>query len=450
MKTIVATLLLALFLVVPQAHAQSNTTFTRIQFAPGASGAQVSGVISGDVSAGYILGAAAGQTLAVSTTNGTLTVVSPSGQPLIRGPVLADPIRAFSDILSETGDYIVYVSLPSGSPTASFTLNVSITGTPRRTDTAERVRFQPGTTGAQVTGTLFGGQINNYVLYASAGQWLSLTVDNGTLTVVSPSGQPLVRGNVTAQPVRSFSQTLPETGDYRVSVLAPPESPAFNYTLGISITGTASGINAPQRVRFNVGATSGSVTGQLVSGEIDTYTLGAFAGQTMTISAPNTYITLISPSGVLLQANVANGLTQVLPESGDYYAQFSSVAGSQTINYSATFGITGNAHRTSTTERIRFQTGASGAQVFGTVSPTVEHRYILFAFAGQFMQISVDSASLTVISPSGQPLVRGNVTAQPVRNFGQRLPETGDYTVITSAPAGVGAVNYTLTVTITP
>src|SRR5690606_23884410 len=135
---------------------------------------------------------------------------------------------------------------------------------------------------------------------------------------------------------------------------------------------------------------------------------------TMTVSTPNTYITLVSPSGALLRSLQPNTLTQVLPESGDYYLQFSTVTEAQAVNYSASVSITGSASRNTTTERIQFQTGASGAQVFGTVSPAQQNRYVLFAFAGQLMQVSVDNASLTVISPSGQPLVRGEVAAQPV------------------------------------
>ena len=51
MKSYLITLLLSLFLVVPPAFAQTNTAFTRIQFQPGATSAQVSGQVSGAVSA---------------------------------------------------------------------------------------------------------------------------------------------------------------------------------------------------------------------------------------------------------------------------------------------------------------------------------------------------------------------------------------------------------------
>ena len=442
-KSYLAALLLSLFLVVPSALAQTTPTFSRIQFQPGATSAQVSGQVSGDVSAGYVLGAVAGQTMSISLNTATLTVVSPSGVPLARGTVTADPIRSFSQVLPESGDYLVYVSVPVGTGATNFTLNVGITGTPDRTNSEERIRFQPGATGAQVVGGISGSQMNSYVLYASASQTMTLTLDNGTLTVISPSGQPLVRGTVTSEPVRYFSQVLPESGDYRIQVSSPAGAGFSNYTLGISIVGSLTASNAPQRVQFQPGATNAQVTGQLSGADSDVYALDAFAGQTMSVSAPNTYITIISPSGVQLNTPQLNAVTVMLPESGDSFVQVSTLAGSPAINYTP--------DRTTTTERITFQTGASGAQVFGQVSGAEqEDRYVLFAFAGQTMQISLDNATLTVVSPSGVPLVRGTVTAQPVRSFSQVLPETGDYQISVSAPAGSPAVNYTLTVTVTP
>ena len=204
-------------------------------------------------------------------------------------------------------------------------------------------------------------------------------------------------------------------------------------------------------MQFQPGATNAQVTGQLSGADSDVYALDAFAGQTMSVSAPNTYITIISPSGVQLNTPQLNAVTVMLPESGDSFVQVSTLAGSPAINYAAVISITGTPDRTTTTERITFQTGASGAQVFGQVSGAEqEDRYVLFAFAGQTMQISLDNATLTVVSPSGVPLVRGTVTAQPVRSFSQVLPETGDYQISVSAPAGSPAVNYTLTVTVTP
>lgn len=448
MKSKLLIFLLSLFLVVPTALAQGNASFTRIRFLAGATSAQVSGQVSGQLSAGYILGAASGQTMNITLDNGTLTVVSPSGIPLVRGTVTAEAIRSFSQILPETGDYVVYVSAPAGSGTVNFNMNVAITGTPDRNDAQERISFQPGATGAQVSGSLSGVQTHNYVLYASASQTMSLTVDTGTLTVVSPSGIPLVRGTVVSQPVRTFSQVLPESGDYRVSVNVPGGAGSINYTLTVSIIGSLSGQAAPQRVQFSPGATAAQVSGQVASGQANTYVLASFAGQTMAVNAPNTSITLISPSVVPLVSS-PNALTYVLPESGDYFVQFSTTAGVATTAYNATISITGTPARTTTDERIRFQTGASGAQVVGQVSGTQDNRYTLFAFAGQTMAISLDNATLTVVSPSGQPLVRGTVTAQPVRNFSQVLPETGDYQIMVSAPAGSAATHYTLTVTVT-
>lgn len=438
-------LLLSLFFVVPSAQGQGTTTFTRIQFQPGATSAQVSGQITGGVGAGYVLGAAAGQTMSLSSNAGSLTVVSPSGVPLVRGDITASPVQTFSQVLPESGDYRVYVTVPGGTGTTNFNLTVSIGGKPDRTDEAERIRFQPGGTSAQVSGSLTGSQVHNYLLNASASQTLNLSVTAGTLTVVSPSGVPLVRGTVVSTPVQSFSQVLPESGDYRIAVNVPDAVGSINYMLSVSVLGNLSGQNAPQRVRFAAGATSATVSGQLASGQVATYVLDAFAGQMMNINAPNTVITLISPSGALLRSALPNALQQLLPESGTYSIQFSTVAGA-TVNYAATIAISGLPNRTSVSERIQFQTGSSGAQVYGQVSGQQAHSYVLYAFGGQRMQVTVDNGTLTVVSPSGTPLVRGEVTAQPVRSFNQVLPETGDYLINVSVPAGTGATPYTLTV----
>jgi hypothetical protein len=446
-KTFLVALLVSLFFVVPSAQAQ-GTTFTRIQFQPGATSAQVSGQIAGGVGAGYVLGAAAGQTMSLSSNAGSLTVVSPSGTPLVRGDITASPVQTFTQVLPESGDYLVYVTVPGGVGTTNFNLTVSIVGTPDRTDAAERIRFQPGGTGAQVSGTLTGSQVHNYLLNAAASQTMNLSVSAGTLTVVSPSGIPLVRGTVVSTPVQNFSQVLPESGDYRISVNVPAAVGSINYTLTVSVLGNLTGQTAPQQIRFAAGATSATVNGQLASGQFATYVLDAFAGQMMTINAPNTYITLISPSGALLRSVLPNSVSQLLPESGRYSLQFSTVAGN-TVNYSATVSITGLPNRTSVSERIQFQTGSSGAQVYGQVTGQQQNSYVLYAFGGQRMQINIDNGTLTVVSPSGSPLVRGEVTAQPVRSFNQVLPETGDYLINVSVPAGTGATPYTMTVIVT-
>ncbi|MFN8418944.1 MAG: hypothetical protein U0528_06835 [Anaerolineae bacterium] len=62
-------------------------------------------------------------TLALSDAN--LTVVSPSGTPLLRGVTNGEPSTSF--VLTETGDYQLYITVPAGSGVVSYALDITIT-----------------------------------------------------------------------------------------------------------------------------------------------------------------------------------------------------------------------------------------------------------------------------------------------------------------------------------
>ncbi len=127
------------------------------------------------------------------------------------------------------------ISAPEDGPATAYTLNVSVVGTPERLTDGERIRFQTGTISAQMRGSIAGQSQNRYLLRAQAGQTLSLSLSDGALTVVSPSGTPLIRGGVTAEPVQDFEIALPETGDYTLTVTVPTDSRRIPYTLDISV-----------------------------------------------------------------------------------------------------------------------------------------------------------------------------------------------------------------------
>jgi hypothetical protein len=383
----------------------------------------------------------------IALDNATLTVVSPSGQPLVRGTVTAEPVRSFRQVLTETGDYQVYVSIPADSDPVNYVMNVSITGEAQRQTSSERIRFPTGAISAQVVGQVSGNESDNYVLFAAAGQTMQVDIDAAFLTLVSPSGSPLARAE---NSVQHINQTLPESGDYSLRVSLPVGSASVNYTLSITITG-AGGTPSSQRIRFQTGATSAQVAGQVSGNEVDSYVLEAFAGQTMQVDVDSAYLTLVSPSGEPL-ARAQNGAQHVsheLPESGDYLIQISVPIGSGTVAYTLTVSIVGEPSRVTSSERIRFASGSTSALLTGRVSGSAQNSFAAHAIAGQRMQITISSGTLTVVSPSGQPLVRGTVTAQPVRSFSQALTETGDYLIYVSAPAGSGAVNYTLNIAVT-
>jgi hypothetical protein len=426
-----------------------------IEFEPGATSAQVSGQVAYPDASYYQLDALAGQTMEITLTEGTLTVVSPSGSPLVRGTVVSEPVQHFELVLPESGFYQIDVNAFEGETGAvDYTMTVSITGEPSRgsTETPERIRFQPGGTGAVVTGTLAGGETNSYLVNAFVSQQMTITVDAGALTVVSPSGEPLLRGTVTDPPALNFDRALPETGDYIVQVSAPADSAPLTYLLTLSITGDIGGSpTAPlKRIEFAVGATSAQLTDDVTDTEVDTYLLEAFSGQTLMVSVTNAYLTLVSPSGEPLARaqNGAHTADLVLPESGDYVLQISVPVPTPQTSYTLDVSVTGTPERNAAGERIRFQTGATNAQITGEVRGSQPDIYLLRASAGQSMNITLSDASLTVVSPGGIPMVRGNVTEEPVEGLQTVLPETGDYQIQVTIPVGSAPVRYTLDVTV--
>ncbi len=447
MKRLLIMLQVLLLLMAPAAYAQTGAP-ERIRFQTGATSAQVTGQVSGGQSNSYVLYAAAGQIMQLIVNSGTLTVVSPSGEPLVRGTATAQPVQFFSQTLTESGDYQIQVSAPAGAGSVTYTMNVTITGEPDRSTSAERIRFQPGTTGTQVTGQISGAAEDSYVFHAFAGQTIQVDVDNAYLSLVSPTGQPLARAQSGAQNV---NLVLPESGDYSLRVALPVGSASVTYTMNVSITGSAGDITASERIRFARGATSTQLARRIaVDNEVDSYVLEAFIGQTMQVTVDNAYLTVVSPSGEpLARAQTgAQNVNRVLPESGDYIVQVSVPAGFAPVSYTLTVTITGEPDRSTSTERIRFQPGTSSTQVVGQLVGGAENSYLLHVLAGQTMSLTVDNGTLTVVSPSGEPLVRGTVTAQPVRSFSRTLTETGDYQVSVSAPADAGVVNYVLNVSI--
>jgi hypothetical protein len=220
----------------------------------------------------------------------------------------------------------------------------------------------------------------------------------------------------------------------------------------VSITGNIGGSPdaAPERIEFAVGTTSAQLTGDITDTEVDTYLLEVYAGQTLTVDVTNAYLTLVSPSAEPLARaqNSSQSADLVLAESGDYVLQISVSVGTPQISYTLNVSVTGESERITTGERIRFQTGATSAQVVGEVRGSRPDHYLLRASAGQMMNIMLSGASLTVVSPSGIPMVRGNITEEPVEGLQTVLPETGDYQVQVSIPVGSAPQRYTLSMTV--
>ena len=299
----------------------------------------------------YLLEASAGQYMQVSLASPTgqayLNVIAPGGSPLARAQAGA---QAFSGTLPASGDYQLQVTtLGSGSTiVTAYTLTVAVTGSPSSGGTAQRISFPSGATGTTVSGQLDAPNMLNYLLEASAGQYMQVSVTSPAgsayLTVVSPSGSPLARAQAGAQ---AFNGTLPESGDYRLTVSSPDGTAHTAFTLSVSVTGSASSGGTTQRIHFPAGGTGTSVSGNVGGSAVDTYLLEASAGQHMQVSlaspAGTAYLNVVAPDGSPLaraQAG-AQGFSGNLPTSGDYQLQVMTLGGAPATSYTLTVSVTG-------------------------------------------------------------------------------------------------------------
>lgn len=113
------------------------------------------------------------------------------------------------------------------------------TGTvpPTAQGTLERVYFQPGATSASLSSTINQGAPKSFILWASAGQNLTVnTVSHGeplVISVISSNGDYLPLTGTNSQIYNNVGANLPVTGDYIVTVspVTTPESPSLVFDI---------------------------------------------------------------------------------------------------------------------------------------------------------------------------------------------------------------------------
>ena len=261
--------------------------------------------------------------------------------PQARADVAHAAVLAPSDALITQGaDYVAFLAAAQSSGPAP-TVAPAPVATPAPTPfvpqpgpQATRVQFAPGATSATVQGQLAAGAIAEYVLRASANQWMMVSVyspkDDVWLEISGvQDGQPLLRA---ALGQTTWSGVLPGTQDYLIKAVSM--GGATSFTLSVII---------PQRIQFAAGATSATLTGQLAAHETDEYVLRAMAGQTMTvaITAPNNDV-LVEIYGIedgQPLVRTVMGLSQwtgVLPATQDYDVKAVSVGGATSYTMKVT------------------------------------------------------------------------------------------------------------------
>ncbi len=209
----------------------------RIQFAPGATSATVSGRLQNATPANYLLGALAGQTMRIEllSDNGVadFSLRGASGGQLLKPLEARDSI--WTGTLPSTQDYVIQIaSLANESPTYQLSVEIG-SPLPPPLPAPQRIQFIPGASWATVRGATSAAQPARYVLHVLGGQIMSinLNADNGGgyITVLKPNGASMPEAGGELQ---NWAGTLPVSGDYIIEVFNPrPGSANFNLTVAI-------------------------------------------------------------------------------------------------------------------------------------------------------------------------------------------------------------------------
>jgi len=298
----------------------------------------------------------------------------------------------------------------------------------------ERIAFAPGTDDATVRGTAPRGGADQYVLWAGAGQTLSIellddTRPDAAIAVVGPDGTAL-----TTHPSSSFEGTLPADGDYLVSV--GRSTADLVYTMEVSIPAT-------HRVEFAAGTDNGTITGSITDTSTDRYRLWAAAGQTMSLRGlGELHVSVTAPDGSILPGGPGDTIEYQLPNTGDYVVEILPGMGEQT-DYTVTVTIPPRPGASAAPRRVQFAAGTDHATLSGSTTDGLTDRYVLRAAAGRTMRFDhVAPFRLSVTDPGGAVLPGG-----PGDTIEYQLPTTGDYVVEILPGMGEGDA-YEITVTI--
>lgn len=323
---------------------------------------------------------------------------------------------------------------------------------------AEHIQFEPGTDNAIREGNVDTDNSDRWILRASAGQVMDLTIDsvddNTVFAIFTPDRTVLA----VISDDTFWSGTLPFTGDYSVEV-ASVDGAAF-YRMKVWIDADfRDPLGSVQRMSFAPGTSSGTASGAVVRGSTDWWFLGAAAGQTMQVDVTsleaNSTFDVFAPDGTPLTApGERTTWSGVLPQGGDYRVVVQPTRGNST--YTITVRITGGTSAPSqqptqtpapatTTRRVSFAPGTDNLAVNDSIAGET-HIWVIGAASGQtlavFLESDIGGIWFNLYSPSSGPM------AIQVQEAGFDLIENGDYVVeVTNTTGIVGA--YTLTVSVT-
>jgi hypothetical protein len=225
----------------------------RVEFESGATSANRSGTLPEGGVKEYVLFAAAGQSMHVQTVGDSapveFTLTSPSGETWTGEQQPAGAyIFTVQVPLPEDGDYVVRLSVSPGTGDTrydvAFTILDGVQATPPTSgEPPERVIFEPGATSAQRNSLLPSGfSVKQYVLTGNAGQIMTVDIFSDdvplSMTITMPSGMQRIPEMFPAEGggyLIGHEFTLPESGDYLVTLTKADHTPSTNYTADFAI-----------------------------------------------------------------------------------------------------------------------------------------------------------------------------------------------------------------------
>ena len=255
----------------PTPTAAPTAVPVRFSFAPGTTAGSVKGTLSPGQTQNILFNAGYGQLTFITADSPNRDVTF--GLSGANGQVLLDPSQKWTSwkgYLPATQDYIV--QLTGGTTTENYEVTFVM---------PVRISFAAGATSGGAKGTLAPYQVQSYVVSAGAGVPMQVSTNNANTTIAlfgASDGVVLISASSAVKGYPGDWQYLPSTQDYVAQVIAPAS--AQNYSLVISI---------PARISFAPGATSATVSGATVNGNVVEYVAKAGAGQTMDLK--------LTPSG---------------------------------------------------------------------------------------------------------------------------------------------------------
>lgn len=427
---------------------------TRIEFAPGATVAQLNDALAagGDANT-YVLRVLAGQTVTVGVFASPPAVSDIAIRDGAGGQIaIGTDMTGASGAVAADGDVTIDISSQPGAPAVSYILTVSVP--PQSSDVPRRIEFGSGQTSVTVNGRIRAGLDNRYVLRAAAGQTLVTTLSGHPVNTVEISvgdaGGAVL--NMSTDP-STMVTTLPASGDYIINLRT--QSPTeVTYVLKLVIPPAEP--PEPARILFAPGTTAATVSGALdFGGDVDTWVLGAAAGQFLSIGVgpdQSGWMNLFvyDPAGGLLTyGSDLSGVAGRLPDDGDYTIVVSSIQAAPPLGYSMTVSVADDPRPQEPT-RIEFAPGQTSATLSGQLAADAPVEYIIGMEAGQTLLTHLDD------EPRGNVEIAVLDTAATLYNIGRsptqlgtRIPASGDYLIRLSA-AGPTPVNYTLEVIAPP